>query len=115
VFVAGARAEQPRYRVIASAAQGLYDDERRSAVISAVTEAIARAEGGAFEDVSRRVWVFPTDVPDGTWGGRGAVRRLPDIVAHLKGEQERQVAERRLVGGRRHGAVATSGADRSIA
>lgn len=67
--------------------EGQFDDDVRAAVVEEVTQAVARAEGGAFEDVSPRVWVFPTEIPDGTWGGRGQVRRLPDIVAARAGEQ----------------------------
>lgn len=110
VRVAGSPAVEPRYRVIPSVAEGLYDDATREAVVREVTEAIARAEGASFEDVSRRVWVFPTEVPDGTWGGRGRVHRLPDIVANLEGEYARPVAERRLASRRRRRAIDLLGA-----
>ena len=45
------------------------------ALVKDVTTAVVRAEGGSFEDVAPRVWVFPTEIPDGQWGGRGVIRR----------------------------------------
>jgi len=106
VFRAGAPAALPQYRFIPSVPEGQYDDERRTAIVREVTEAVAKAEGGTFEDVSQRVWVFPHEVPDGHWGGRGVVRRLPDILAYLVGEHARQAAEHRLADRRRKNAVA---------
>jgi len=75
VFVAGSPAVLPRYRFITSVPEGQYTDEAREAIVKEVTEAVARAEKGSFEEVSQRVWVFPTEVPDGIWGGRGRVLR----------------------------------------
>lgn len=109
VFVAGRAATSPRYRVVPFVPEGQYDDAVRTAVVREVTGALARAEGVAFEEVAPRVWVFPTEVPDGTWGGRGEVRRLPDIVAALSGEQARRAAEARLTERKRQRAVATLG------
>ena len=106
VFRAGSPSALPQYRFILSVPEGQYDDEICRAVIKEVTEAVARAESGTFEEVSQRVWVFPTEVPDGRWGGRGVVRRLPDILAYLVGEHERQVAEDKLADRRRKEAVA---------
>jgi len=86
VFVAGAPAAEPRYRAVLAAPEGQYDQDVREAVVREVSEAFARAEGRSLDEVSHRVWVFPVDVPDGTWGSRGRVQRLPDIVAFLEGE-----------------------------
>jgi hypothetical protein len=36
-------------------------------LVREVIEAVARAEGGTFEEVSPRVWVFPNEVPEGRW------------------------------------------------
>jgi phenylpyruvate tautomerase PptA (4-oxalocrotonate tautomerase family) len=96
VFVAGDVPALPPYRFILLVPEGQYDDEIRTAVVREVTAAVARAEGRAFDEVSPRVWVFPTEVPDGTWGGRGQIRRLPDILAYLGGEGQREVAEAKL-------------------
>jgi hypothetical protein len=86
VFVAGARSTAPRYRIIPSAPEGQYSDVSRKALVKEVTEAVVRAEGGTFEDVAPRVWVFPTEIPDGQWGSRGVIRRLPEIQAFIEGE-----------------------------
>lgn len=96
VFVAGTPAPEPRYRAVLAVPEGQYDQGAREAVVREVSEAFARAEGRTLDEVSRRVWVFPVEVPDGSWGSRGRVQRLPDIVAFLEGEDERPRAERRL-------------------
>jgi hypothetical protein len=55
---------------------------------------VVRADGGKFEDVAPRVWVFPTEVPDGQWGGRGVIPRLADIHEMLaSGENDRKVGQ----------------------
>ncbi len=64
---------------------------------------MARAEGAPFDDVAPRLWVFPDD---GGWGGRGAIRRLPDILGVLVGIDERKAAAGRLTGRRKRAAVA---------
>jgi phenylpyruvate tautomerase PptA (4-oxalocrotonate tautomerase family) len=101
IFVAGAPSLKPRYRIIPTVPEGQYNDESRQELVRKVTEAIARAEGNEFNEVAPRVWVFPTEVPDGEWGGRGRIVRLPEIQATLAGEQERQVGEQRLARRRR--------------
>lgn len=101
VFVAGTPADRPRYPFVVSVPEGQYDDERRAAVVREMTAAVARAEGNDPSDVSARVWIFPLEVPHGCWGGRGAVRRLPDIFASLIGEQARADAVARLAARRR--------------
>lgn len=57
------------------------------------------------EEIARRAWVFPTEIYDGCWGGRGAVRRLPDIMESFGGETFRAVGEKRLVDKRRRDAA----------
>jgi phenylpyruvate tautomerase PptA (4-oxalocrotonate tautomerase family) len=101
IFVAGARSTLPWYRIISSVPEGQYNEESRKALVKEVTEAVVRADGGKFEEVAARVWVFPTEIPDGQWGGRGVIRRLPDIQAFLAGEHERKVGEERLARRRR--------------
>jgi len=107
VYVGGVRSKTPRYRIIPSAPEGQYTDEVRRKLVREVTEAVARAEKGTFEDVAPRVWVFPTEIPDGTWGSRGAVWKLPDIHALLAGESERSEGEARLARRRREKARIT--------
>jgi phenylpyruvate tautomerase PptA (4-oxalocrotonate tautomerase family) len=111
IFVAGERYEKARYRIIPSAPEGQYTDETRKALVKAVTEAVARAENQPFDDVASRVWVFPTEIPDGTWGSRGAIWTLPDIHALLAGESERHVGEERLARSRREKARIERAAD----
>ena len=102
VFVAGAPAEEPRYRFVASVPEGQFDDERRQAMVEAVTEAVLDAENGAYERNPMRVWVFASEVPDGTWGGGGRIVRLADIAGLVIGDAEkgREYAEKRLAGRR---------------
>jgi phenylpyruvate tautomerase PptA (4-oxalocrotonate tautomerase family) len=106
VFVGGVRSTSPRYRITPSVPEGQYNDESRKVLVKQVTEAVVRAEGGEFKDVAPRVWVFPTEVPDGQWGGRGVIRRIPDIQAFIAGEDERTIGEQRLARRRREKALA---------
>ncbi len=106
VYVAGSRATSPRYRIVPTVPEGQYNDEARKMLVKEVTEAVARAEGGKFADVAPRVWVFPTEIPDGQWGSRGVIRPLPDIQAFIAGEHERKVGEERLARRRRVKALA---------
>jgi phenylpyruvate tautomerase PptA (4-oxalocrotonate tautomerase family) len=98
VYVAGAAAPAPRYRLIASVPEGQFDDERRRAMVAEVTEAVLDAEDGTHERDPMRVWVFAREVPDGTWGGGGRVVTLADIAGFALGDAEkgRAHAEERL-------------------
>ncbi|HYB34457.1 MAG TPA: tautomerase family protein [Mycobacterium sp.] len=98
VFVAGERAREPRYRFIASVPEGQFDDEQRAAMVREVTDAVLAAEGGAYPADPQRVWVFPNEIPDGTWGAAGLIHTLADIVEYVTGdgEQARAYAESRL-------------------
>jgi phenylpyruvate tautomerase PptA (4-oxalocrotonate tautomerase family) len=101
VFVGGERSPAPRYRIVPTVPEGQYTDASRRALVKDVTEAVVRADGGKYEDVAPRVWVFPTEVPDGQWGSRGVIRCLPDIQAFIAGEHERKVGDERLARRRR--------------
>ena len=107
VYVAGAPAEQPRYRFIASVPEGQYDAERRQAMVSSITEAVLDAEDGAYERDPGRVWVFTPEIPDGSWGALGGIVTLADIATFATGDPERgrEYAEQRLAA-RRDAAVA---------
>jgi phenylpyruvate tautomerase PptA (4-oxalocrotonate tautomerase family) len=105
VFVAGEPAPDPRYRIVASVPEGQFDDERRAAMVREVTDAVLAAENGAYTADPQRVWVFPTEVPDGTWGAMGRINTLADIVGYVLDDAEngrkyaqRRLAERRAVG-----------------
>jgi phenylpyruvate tautomerase PptA (4-oxalocrotonate tautomerase family) len=108
VFVAGAAAEVPRYRFIASVPEGQYDPARREAMVRDITDAVLDAEGGAHDRDPGRVWVFTPEVPDGTWGALGRVVTLADIAAFATGDAERgrRYAEERLAERRGEAAVA---------
>jgi phenylpyruvate tautomerase PptA (4-oxalocrotonate tautomerase family) len=98
VFVAGEPAGAPHYRIVASVPQGQFDDDRRQAMVEAVTNAVLDAEAGTRERDPRRVWVFATEIPDGTWGGGGRIATLADIAGFVMGDLEkgRAYADRRL-------------------
>ena len=74
VYVAGQRSPSPRYRIVPSVPEGQYTDATRKALVEAVTDAVVRADGGKFEDVAPRVWVFPTEIPDGQWGSHSNIK-----------------------------------------
>ena len=106
VFVAGAPADEPRYRFVASVPEGQFNPDRRHAIVEAITEAVLDAEEGARPRDPMRVWVFPTEVPDGTWGGGGRIVTLADIAGLVMGDPEkgREYADRALNERRREAA-----------
>ena len=55
VFVGGTRSASPRYRIIPTVPEGQYNDASRKALVKDVTEAVARTDGGKYEDVAPRV------------------------------------------------------------
>ena len=98
VYVAGAPADAPRYRFVASVPEGQYDAERRQSMVADITEAVLDAEDGARDRDPSRVWVFTPEIPDGTWGALGGIVTLADIATFATGdaEQGRRYAEQRL-------------------
>jgi len=105
IYRAGAATRQPVYRITPSVPEGQYTDEARASLVKEVTEAVARAEGRDVKDVSGRVWIFPTEIPDGGWGSRGAIQRLPDIMAYFGGEPMRERGIQRLEAKRRRNVI----------
>jgi phenylpyruvate tautomerase PptA (4-oxalocrotonate tautomerase family) len=98
VYVAGAPADAPRYRFVASVPEGQYDAERRQAMVASITDAVLDAEQGAHDRDPSRVWVFTPEIPDGTWGALGGIVTLADIATFATGDPERgrSYAEQRL-------------------
>jgi phenylpyruvate tautomerase PptA (4-oxalocrotonate tautomerase family) len=107
VFVAGQPASEPHYRIVASVPEGQYDDDRRSAMVTAVTQAVLDAEEGVRPRDPMRVWVFANEIPEGTWGGNGKIHRLADITGFVFGDIDkgRKYAERRLAARRESGSA----------
>jgi phenylpyruvate tautomerase PptA (4-oxalocrotonate tautomerase family) len=101
VFVAGARAQAPRYKFIASVPEGLYTPERRQAMVEAVTTAALDAEQGRHPRDPMRVWVFANEIPERTWGGGGRIVGLADIAGFVRGEKEGAVYARAVLSQRR--------------
>jgi phenylpyruvate tautomerase PptA (4-oxalocrotonate tautomerase family) len=108
MFAGGEPATLPRYRVIASVPEGAYDDERRRSMIREVTDAILDAEAGAYDRDPMRIFVFPNEVPEGTWGGGGRIFTLGELAGEVMGDAEKgkRWAERRLAN--RSAAASTS-------
>lgn len=98
MFVGGEPASVPRYRIIASMPEGTYDDEHRTAMVAEVTEAVLDAEEGAYDRDPVRVFVFPNEIPEGTWGAFGRILGFGDLAGMVLGDAEkgRKYAERRL-------------------
>jgi len=101
VFVGGVQSPSPRYRIIPSVPEGQYTDASRITLVREITEAVARAEGVPLEEVAPRVWVFPTEIPEGQWGAAGGIHRLANIHARIAGEQELEAGRERLARRRR--------------
>jgi phenylpyruvate tautomerase PptA (4-oxalocrotonate tautomerase family) len=93
VYVGGAPADTPRYKVIPSVPEGQYDAGKRAGVIRDVTKAILDAEDGTWPRDPGRIWVFPTEIPEGHWGGSGEIRPLKRILSRLTGDDIEQAAK----------------------
>jgi phenylpyruvate tautomerase PptA (4-oxalocrotonate tautomerase family) len=110
VFVGGAPAPAPVYRVIASVPEGqLNGAEVKRELVAEVTAAILRAEGtpaGSAKDQAR-VWVFPLEVPEGHWGSAGRIFGLADILAGAIGDADKadHVASERIAASRKERAL----------
>jgi len=103
VYVGGSPEDAPHYKVVASVPEGQLDEKARAGVIADVTEAILDAEDGAWPRDAGRIWVFPTEIPEGCWGGRGQATPLATILARLAGHdagQARALAARRIAASR---------------
>jgi phenylpyruvate tautomerase PptA (4-oxalocrotonate tautomerase family) len=99
VYVGGAPADAPRYKIVPTVPEGQLDRSARDAVVAEVTEAVLDAEQGAWPRDTSRVWVFPTEIPEGHWGGRGGIVGLADILQRLTGgdaEKARTLAAERI-------------------
>jgi phenylpyruvate tautomerase PptA (4-oxalocrotonate tautomerase family) len=103
VHVGGSPADAPHYKVVASVPEGQFDEKARAGVIAEVTEAILDAENGAWPRDAGRIWVFPTDIPEGHWGGHGQATPLAVILARLTGDDidhARSLAAERIAASR---------------
>jgi phenylpyruvate tautomerase PptA (4-oxalocrotonate tautomerase family) len=96
VYVGGKAATSPRYRFVISVPEGQFDPVRRQQMVAGITAAVARAENRPLEEVGGRVWVMMQEIPDGSWGARGRVVRLPEILSSFLGEDGHTEAMRRL-------------------
>jgi phenylpyruvate tautomerase PptA (4-oxalocrotonate tautomerase family) len=103
VFVAGSPAEAPHYKVVPSVLEGQLSQSARAAVIAEITEAILDAENGAWPRNAGRVWVIPTEIPEGHWGGLGMPNPLATVLAGLTGigaDEARSLAAERIAASR---------------
>ncbi|QFZ19450.1 hypothetical protein [Saccharothrix syringae] len=103
VHVAGQPARVPRYKVVATVPEGQLGPDARAAVVAEVTEAVLDAEQGAWPRDSGRVWVFPVEIPEGHWGGRGTITHLSTILRRITGDDEdraRTLAAQRIAAAR---------------
>jgi phenylpyruvate tautomerase PptA (4-oxalocrotonate tautomerase family) len=81
IYVAGAPANEPRYRVLVTIPEGsITEDERKAGLVEEITRDVLAVDGGEGDEAAFRVWVFIHEVPDGHWGGAGRVFRFRDIV-----------------------------------
>ena len=97
LYVAGAPADAPRYKVVPTVPEGQFNDRSRPALAADVTEAILDAEEGTRPRDPGRVWVFPTEIPEGQWGSRGRIVRLAEILERVTNdadEAQRLAAQR---------------------
>ncbi|WP_335936101.1 tautomerase family protein [Streptomyces sp. PTD5-9] len=92
VYVGGTPAEAPHYKVVPSVPEGQLDRGKRAGIVREVTEAILDAEAGAWPRDPGRIWVFPTEIPEGHWGSFGEIRPLRRIISRLTGDDAEKTA-----------------------
>ena len=101
VYVGGVPADAPRYKIVTSVPEGQFTAASRAGVVADVTAAVLDAEEGRRPRDDSRVWVFPTDVPEGHWGGRGHIVHLAEILSRtFDAEQAKALAEERIAASR---------------
>jgi phenylpyruvate tautomerase PptA (4-oxalocrotonate tautomerase family) len=83
LFVGGETPDAPRYKIVATVPEGQLDRAARDSVVAEVTAAVLDAEENAWPRDEGRVWVFPTEIPDGYWGGQGRITPLAGILEIL--------------------------------
>jgi phenylpyruvate tautomerase PptA (4-oxalocrotonate tautomerase family) len=110
VFVGGEPADAPRYKVVATVPEGQLDERARATVVAEATEAVLDAEQGQWPRDKARVWVFPLEIPDGQWGGRGRIVHLADILIRITDSPEdaHALAAKRIAASRTERAVIPS-------
>ncbi|NIB32546.1 hypothetical protein HBB16_13590 [Pseudonocardia sp. MCCB 268] len=57
--------------------------------MSALTDAVIKAEGASGDGDRGRVWVFPLEIPDGHWGAHGHALSLEDILTAAIGDRDK--------------------------
>ncbi|MBM7365630.1 hypothetical protein [Gordonia hydrophobica] len=99
LYVGGSPSAKPRYRILASVPQGnINGADRKAEIVSYITSAVLRAEGGDGTEGAERVWVFPLEIPEGHWGGAGQVFGLEQLFTLTTGDPTRaaSMAQKRL-------------------
>jgi phenylpyruvate tautomerase PptA (4-oxalocrotonate tautomerase family) len=96
VYVAGTATEMPHYKFHIAAPESQIDDEFRAASVRDITAAVAKAEDGKWPHPEFRVWVFTSDVPDGSWGGVGTIIRLGDVLSFVLEQDVQDEGARRV-------------------
>jgi phenylpyruvate tautomerase PptA (4-oxalocrotonate tautomerase family) len=96
VYVAGTSADMPYYKFHIAAPESQIDDEFRAASVRDITAAVAKAEDGRWPHPEFRVWVFTSDVPDGSWGGLGTIIRLGDVLSFVLEQDVQDEGARRV-------------------
>jgi len=86
IYKAGSPTDVPHYRIVVSVPEGQLNKERREGMVAAVTKAVLDAEPSERERDPDRVWVFTSQVPEGTWGGGGRIVGLADIATKVSGD-----------------------------
>jgi phenylpyruvate tautomerase PptA (4-oxalocrotonate tautomerase family) len=86
MYVAGVQPNMPYYKFHITVPESQNDDTFRAASVRDITAAVATAEDGKWPHPEFRVWVFTSEMPDGSWGGVGQIIRLGDILSFVLGQ-----------------------------
>lgn len=96
-YVAGSPSAMPYYKFHVRVPESQNDDVFRKASVEDITAAVADAEGGKWPHPEFRVWVFTSEIPDGTWGAVGQITHLGDILSFVLGQDVRAEGAQRVV------------------
>lgn len=85
IYVGGESTTAPYYKFHITVPGSQNDEVFRAASVRDVTALVAHAEGGRWPNPERRVWVFTSEVPDGSWGAVGQIVHLGDVLSFVLG------------------------------
>lgn len=96
IYVGGEPTTAPYYKFHITVPGSQNDEVFRMASVRDITALVAKAEGGTWPHPELRVWVFTSEIPDGSWGAVGRPTHLGDILSFVLAQDVRAEGARRV-------------------